>query len=104
MHILAAHLPAVRLLLRVRGNSELERSALERRRRIDEQFAYLVPQGCHRGQPAHGRGSRADQPRGLRHGQLAGEAGTDPKGSIDSPTLAAAIVDVLIDGLRSPKP
>ncbi|WP_238998394.1 TetR/AcrR family transcriptional regulator [Nocardioides limicola] len=42
VHILTAHLPAVTLLLRVRGNSPLERAALERRREIDERLATLV--------------------------------------------------------------
>jgi len=42
VEILAAHLPAVTLLLRVRGNSALEQDALERRRRIDERLANLV--------------------------------------------------------------
>lgn len=42
VRILAAHLPAVTLLLRVRGNSPVEQAALERRRVIDEQLAGLV--------------------------------------------------------------
>lgn len=40
--ILAGHLPAVTLLLRVRGNSPVELAALERRRRIDDTLALLV--------------------------------------------------------------
>lgn len=40
--VLIAHQPAVTLLLRVRGNSELEQDALERRRKIDAQLAKLV--------------------------------------------------------------
>ncbi|GAB3988094.1 TetR/AcrR family transcriptional regulator [Nocardioides marmoraquaticus] len=42
VRILAAHLPAVTLLLRVRGNSEVEQQALRRRRDIDERLAQLV--------------------------------------------------------------
>ncbi len=42
VRILAGHLPAVTLLLRVRGNSDLERWAVARRREIDEQLAGLV--------------------------------------------------------------
>ncbi|MBO9521479.1 MAG: TetR family transcriptional regulator [Nocardioidaceae bacterium] len=40
--VLVAHQPAVTLLLRVRGNSELEQDALRRRRRLDAQLAKLV--------------------------------------------------------------
>jgi AcrR family transcriptional regulator len=39
---LIAELPSVTLLLRVRGNTEVERAALERRRRIDGELAELV--------------------------------------------------------------
>jgi len=42
VEILAAHLPAVTLLLRVRGNSEVELAALRRRREIDDKLAALV--------------------------------------------------------------
>ena len=49
VHILVAHLPAVTLLLRVRGNSPLEQSALERRRHIDEQLARVVQQAADEG-------------------------------------------------------
>jgi AcrR family transcriptional regulator len=40
--VLAAHQPAVTLLLRVRGNSAVEKEALARRRWIDAQLAQLV--------------------------------------------------------------
>lgn len=40
--VLIAHQPAVSLLLRVRGNSEIERRALARRRQIDDRLAELV--------------------------------------------------------------
>lgn len=40
--VLVNHQPAVTLLLRVRGNSELEQDALRRRRRIDDALADLV--------------------------------------------------------------
>ena len=42
VEILGDHLPAVTLLLRVRGNSEVELAALERRRVIDDKLAGLV--------------------------------------------------------------
>jgi AcrR family transcriptional regulator len=40
--VLAAELPYVTLLLRVRGNTEIEREALERRRHFDRRLADLV--------------------------------------------------------------
>jgi AcrR family transcriptional regulator len=40
--VLVEHLPEVTLLLRVRGNSEVERQALARRRRLDRLAAGLV--------------------------------------------------------------
>lgn len=42
VRLLVAHQPAVTLLLRVRGNTAVERAALERRRRIDARLAGLV--------------------------------------------------------------
>jgi AcrR family transcriptional regulator len=42
VRILVGHLPAVTLLLRVRGNSAVELAALDRRRVIDEKLATLV--------------------------------------------------------------
>lgn len=47
--VLAAHRPAVTLLLRVHGNSATERRALERRRRIDAGLADLVRQAAEDG-------------------------------------------------------
>ena len=42
VRVLVEHLPAVTLLLRVRGNSEVELAALRRRREIDDRLAALV--------------------------------------------------------------
>ena len=42
VRVLVADLPYVTLLLRLRGNSEVERSALERRRQFDHSVAGLV--------------------------------------------------------------
>ena len=44
VRVLVAHQPAVTLLLRVRGNSEVELAALRRRRAIDTALAGLVQQ------------------------------------------------------------
>ena len=42
VEVLAAHLPSVRLVLRVRGNSDAEQEALARRRGIDARLTHLV--------------------------------------------------------------
>lgn len=42
IHVLTERLPFVTLLLRLRGNTEVEREALERRRAFDHQVAALV--------------------------------------------------------------
>ncbi|GAA4478641.1 TetR/AcrR family transcriptional regulator [Microbacterium panaciterrae] len=42
VHVLASRLPQVTLLLRVHGNSEIERAALVRRRAFDQRVARLV--------------------------------------------------------------
>lgn len=42
VHVLVEQLPAVTLLLRVRGNTEVERTALARRRAFDRRFTALV--------------------------------------------------------------
>lgn len=49
VEVLVAHQPAVTLLLRVRGNSEVELDALRRRRAIDTALAGLVQQAVHEG-------------------------------------------------------
>jgi AcrR family transcriptional regulator len=47
--VLVEHLPYVTLLLRVRGNSEVERQALTRRRRLDRLAADLVKEAVGNG-------------------------------------------------------
>lgn len=47
---LIRELPSVTLLLRVRGNSEVERAALARRRALDARFAALVARAASAGQ------------------------------------------------------
>ncbi|GAB3483793.1 TetR/AcrR family transcriptional regulator [Nocardiopsis coralliicola] len=49
IRVLAEELPHVTLLLRVRGNTEIERLALERRRAFDRFVADLVRQGARDG-------------------------------------------------------
>ncbi len=47
--VLAEHLPAVTLLLRVRGNTPAEQGALARRRDIDQRLAEMVHEAAHDG-------------------------------------------------------
>jgi AcrR family transcriptional regulator len=49
VEILAEELPYVTLLLRVRGNTETEQWALERRREFDRSVAKLVAEACDEG-------------------------------------------------------
>jgi AcrR family transcriptional regulator len=49
VRVLTSRLPQVTLLLRVHGNSEIERAALERRRLFDQRVAQLVAQAQREG-------------------------------------------------------
>ena len=98
MEILGDHLPAVTLLLRVRGNSEVELAALKRRRVIDDKLAGLV-------QAAVDEGSlRADISPELISRLLFGMVNSlvewyRPDGPVPVEELSAAIVDLAFEGL-----
>lgn len=99
VEILAAHLPAVTLLLRVRGNSALEQAALERRRRIDDQLATLVARAVAEGD------LRDDVPADVISRLVFGMVNSlvdwyRPDGTLPPKTLAKAVADVLFDGLH----
>lgn len=98
VRILAAHLPAVTLLLRVRGNSELEADALRRRREIDDAFAELVADAAAEG------AIRADLPPELVSRLLFGTVNSlvewyRPDGPVDPDHLADAITTMAFEGL-----
>jgi AcrR family transcriptional regulator len=100
VRILVSHLPAVTLLLRVRGNSPLELAALERRRHIDEQLATVVKQAVDEGD------LRADVDPDVISRLVFGTVNSlvdwyRPGGSIPPETLASAVTSVLFQGLRS---
>jgi AcrR family transcriptional regulator len=100
VEILAEHLPAVTLLLRVRGNSPLERSAIERRRHIDERLAVLVRAAAKEGE------LRTDLDPELVSRLVFGLVNSlvdwyRPGGSLNPEALASAVVGVLFDGLLS---
>ncbi len=98
VEVLVAHQPAVTLLLRVRGNSDVELAALERRRVLDARLATLV-------QDAVDEGSlRADVAPALVSRLVFGMVNSVVEwhragGSVDASQLSAAITTIAFDGL-----
>jgi AcrR family transcriptional regulator len=103
VQVLVAHQPAVTLLLRVRGNSEVELEALRRRREIDRRLAELV-------QAAVDEGSlRGDVRPQLVSRLLFGMVNSlvewhRPGGAVDAAELSAAITTIAFDGLAIAPP
>jgi len=100
VEVLIERLPSVTLLLRVRGNSAIEREALERRRAFDQRVTALVVEA---------------QDSGLVRADIDGAVTTRlvfgminslvewyrPTGSIDRERLAHDVVTIALDGLRT---
>jgi len=100
VEILVEHLPAVTLLLRVRGNTEVELAALGRRRAIDDQLAELVRAAVEEGS------LRDDIPPDLISRLLFGMVNSlvewfHPDGPLDAGTVARSLTTLAFDGLRS---
>jgi AcrR family transcriptional regulator len=100
VEILVAHLPAVTLLLRVRGNSAVELTALERRRIIDDKLTGLVREAVEEG------ALRADIPPELISRLLFGMVNSlvewyRPGGPVSAEDLARSVVDLAFDGLTA---
>lgn len=100
VRVLVDHLPAVTLLLRVRGNSETELAALGRRREIDDRLAALVAAAAAEGS------LRADLPPDLVSRLLFGMVNSlvewyRPGGPVDADVLAGAITALAFDGLAA---
>lgn len=96
--VLVAHQPSVTLLLRVRGNSEVELSALERRRRLDDCLAELVADAVAEG------ALRDDVPPALVSRLLFGMVNSlvewyRSDGAFDPATVGDAITTIAFDGL-----
>lgn len=96
--ILLEHLPAVTLLLRVRGNSEVERAALTRRRAISDQLATLVRAAVDEGS------LRSDIPPEIISRLLFGMVNSlvewyDPDGAVDRTHIARWVSSTVLDGL-----
>lgn len=98
--VLVAQLPAVTLLLRVRGNSAVEQVALERRRVFDHRVTALVAE-------AQAEGSvRDDVDAAVAARLLFGMINSvvewyRPGGSVDGDRLGHDIVRIALDGLRT---
>ncbi len=96
--VLVDHQPAVTLLLRVRGNSEVEVAALRRRRDLDARFAALVREAVEEGS------LRSDVPPALVSRLLFGMVNSlvewhRPGGAVDAEQLSDAITTIAFDGL-----
>ncbi|WP_431912388.1 TetR/AcrR family transcriptional regulator [Nonomuraea jabiensis] len=98
VEVLVAHQPSVTLLLRVRGNSEVELAALERRRWLDDRLAALVTEAIAEG------ALRDDVPATLVSRLLFGMVNSlvewyRPDGAYDRAMVADAITAIAFDGL-----
>ena len=98
--VLAAELPFVRLLLRLRGNTDVERTALERRRRFDRIVTDLVRAAEHEGDV------RPDVDPSLTSRLLFGTVNSltewyRPDGDLSPDALADAVVTTTFAGLRT---
>ena len=102
VEVLVAELPYVTLLLRVRGNTETERSALARRRAADHLAVRLVEQAVSDGD------LRPDIHPATTGRLLFGVVNSlvewyTPGGPIGPQELADAVCTMLFDGLRRPR-
>jgi AcrR family transcriptional regulator len=94
--VLAEHLPAVTLLLRVRGNTPAEQKALARRRDIDHRLAEMVREAAEAG------AIRADVDPLLASRLLFGTVNSLTewlRGDVDAEALADTVTTLAFDGL-----
>lgn len=101
--VLVAQLPSVTLLLRVRGNSPVEQSALERRRLFDQRVTRLVAEAQREGDV------RADVDAAVVARLIFGMINSvvewyRPGGPVDGDRLGHDILTVALDGLHSGGP
>ena len=100
VEVLVAELPYVTLLLRVRGNTEIEQRALARRREFDRFVSELVEAAARAGE------LRADIDAGLISRLLFGTVNSliewyRPDRGLQAAELADAVAGVVFGGLRS---
>lgn len=98
--VLVERLPYVTLLLRVRGNSDVERAALERRRAFDHRVTSLVEEAQREGQV------RDDLDGAVATRLIFGMVNSvvewyRPGGPVDGERLAHDVVAVVLDGMRT---
>lgn len=96
--VLAAHLPAVTLLLRVHGNTPAERAALDRRRQVDQRLAAMVREAVDEG------AVRADLDPLLISRLLFGMVNSLTewvRPDLDADALADAVTTLAFDGLST---
>ena len=103
VRVLAAELPFVTLLLRLRGNTDVERDALERRRRFDRVVTDLVRAAEEEGDV------RPDVDPALTSRLLFGTVNSltewyRPDGDLSPDALADAVLTTTFDGLRTTTP
>lgn len=99
LHVLVDELPYVTLLLRVRGNTTIERRALARRRDFDHIVGSLVQDACDEGS------IRPDVDPALTARLIFGTVNSvtewyRPSQGLDSDELAEAVVVMIFKGLR----
>ncbi|MCZ2860332.1 TetR/AcrR family transcriptional regulator [Blastococcus sp. VKM Ac-2987] len=100
VRVLVAELPSVTLLLRVRGNSEVERAALERRRAFDRIVTDLVRSAGNEGDV------RPDVDPAVTSRLLFGAVNSiaewyRPDGGLSADDLADALIATSFEGLRT---
>ena len=100
VRVLTAELPFVTLLLRLRGNSDVERAALQRRREFDRFVTGLVRAAEHEGDV------RTDVDPAVLSRLLFGTVNSltewyRPGGDLSADDLADAVVTVTFSGLRT---
>ena len=102
VHVLVERLPYVTLLLRLRGNTSVERAALDRRREFDRAVTALVLAARDAGE------LRADIDPRVAERLIFGMINSlvewyRPEGPEDAQRLAADVLAVAVDGLRMPR-
>jgi AcrR family transcriptional regulator len=100
VEVLARELPSVTLLLRLRGNSRVERDALARRGKFDAHVTDLISEAQRDGTIRH------DIDPGVASRMLFGMLNSltewyRPDGHGDGPRIAADMLTVALDGLRA---
>lgn len=100
IRVLVSELPYVTLLLRVRGNSAVERRALARRREFDQIVGALVAEACDEGS------MRPDVDPALTSRLIFGTVNSliewyRPSRTLGADEIADAVVEMIFSGLRA---